>query len=140
MSVTQLPSDLEELIRESDREGFAFVKRLASEWVSNINRFDNIGEFLLVSSSFNRTTGICGINTDPYLLDPEVARLRHLYVLPAFRSQAIGSKLVCECLARAKPKYKCVRLRVPDDGTGLFYENMGFKAIEDATATHSFVF
>ena len=95
-------------------------------------------EFLLISSSRNKTIGICGINIDPYFSNPEVARLRHLYVLPAFRSQGIGTKLVRECLTRSKIRYSSVRLRVPDVSTGLFYENLGFEAIQDPTATHKY--
>lgn len=137
-SITELPSDLNVLVRDSEQEGFAFINRPVSEWASNVNRFDDSGEFLLISSSDRKTSGICGVNIDPYLSDPAVARLRHLYVLPTFRSQAIGSKLVYECLDQAKLCFAFVRLRVPNVRTGRFYESLGFTAIEHVTATHSF--
>lgn len=137
LQISILPYDFAELIRASELEGFTFIKRLSTEWANSANRFDGAGEFLLASSSGDKTIGICGINIDPYLSDSTVARLRHLYVLPAFRSKRVGSDLVCECLGRSKLCFNSVRLRVPDIRTGVFYENLGFEAISDASATHS---
>ena len=134
--VTVLPPDFGNLVRESEAEGFAFVRRLESEWKDGSNGFDRVGEFLLAAYCSNKIVGICGLNIDPYVADPDVARLRHLYVSPAHRSDGLGSILVSQCLEHLDSKFKRLRLRVPDRATGEFYEKLGFLAVEDATASH----
>lgn len=134
--ITVLPPDLGELVQQSEAEGFAFVRRLESEWNNDSNHFDRVGEFLLAAYLNNKVVGICGLNIDPYVTDPHIARLRHLYVSPAHRSDGLGSILVRQCLENLNPTFKKLRLRVPDRATGKFYEKLGFVAIDDATATH----
>lgn len=136
--ITKLPSDIDVLVRESELEGFAFVNRLKTEWEEKSNRFDAVGEFLLLATTLDQSVGICGLNIDPYLSDPSFFRLRHLYVLKAYRSRSIGSDLVRTCLENLSSTTKGVRLRVPEKSTGCFYEKLGFKTVEDFTATHIF--
>ena len=136
--ITKLPSDIEKLVRESETEGFAFVRRLQHEWEEAVNRFDSVGEFLFLASCSNQSIGICGVNADPYLSDISVFRLRHLYVLRAYRSQYVGSSLVRACLENLHDTTSLIRLRVPEIDTGRFYEKLGFKAVNDTTATHVF--
>ena len=134
--ITALPTDFSNLVRQSEKEGYAFVRRLVDKWNTGENQFDCIGECLLAAYDSNSTIGICGINIDPYTTQTGVARLRHLYVAPAYRSQGLGSHLVKRCLGNLHNTVEIVRLRVPDKATGLFYEKLGFSAIEGATATH----
>ena len=136
--ITRLPGNIKGLVQESEKEGFAFINRLKTEWEEASNCFDGTGEFLLSASSDNYSMGVCGINVDPYLSDQGVARLRHLYVSPAYRSRSIGSELVRACLNNLSNTTRMVRLRVPEPETGRFYEKLGFKAIRDTTATHIF--
>ena len=42
-----------------------------------------IGAAMVLSEG--RLVGVCGLNVDPYLDDPSVGRVRHLYVLVAAR-------------------------------------------------------
>jgi len=135
---TELPGNIEDLARESVNEGFGFINRLKTEWVEAINRFDDTGEFLLSASLADMSVGVCGINIDPYLSDQSVARLRHLYVSPVYRYRSVGSDLVRACLGNLSENTRVVRLRVPDKNTGQFYEKLGFKEIDDTTATHIF--
>lgn len=136
--ITKLPGDIDDLVHESEREEFAFVNRLKSEWEDATNRFDAIGEFLLSVSEADRTIGICGVNNDPYVAEHGISRLRHLYVLPDCRNQSVGSDLVNACLDGLSDSIRKVRLRVPEAGTGLFYEKLGFKPVCDSTASHIF--
>jgi len=120
---TNLPDDIEDLVRESEKEGFAFISRLQTEWIEAENRFDDVGEFLLLASSAGRSIGVCGVNIDPYLSDLSVARLRHLYVSPAYRSRSIGSDLVRTCLENLSDTTRIVRLRVPEKILDIFTRN-----------------
>ena len=73
-------SQLEELASD---EGHSFVTRTRIEWESGANCFDLPGESLFVAIAEGLIVGICGMNKDPYLCDPLVGRLRHLYVHPS---------------------------------------------------------
>lgn len=49
----------EELVRESEGEGFRFLARLVSEWSSGRNRFGRPGEALFYEASgFRRVSGV----------------------------------------------------------------------------------
>ena len=56
-SITKLPGNIEDLIHESEKEGFTFISRLKTEWEKAENRFDDIGEFLLSASCADHTLG-----------------------------------------------------------------------------------
>lgn len=137
-ATTDLPSDLGNLVRQSEEEGFNFIRRLKNEWDTSTNRFDGFGEFLLAAYSEEKTIGVCGVNVDPYSSKQGVARLRHLYVAPANRSNCVGSDLVKHCLGNLPSSFNIIRLRVPNAETGRFYERLGFELVDDATATHVF--
>ncbi len=138
-TVTGLPADIDDLVLQSEAEGFVFVRRLTDEWRQQSNCFDRDGEVFFTASSDNRTVGVCGINLDPYVCDRSVARLRHLYVLPEFRAGGIGAALVRQCIEHSANHFSRIRLRVPDKNTGRFYELLGFSAISDSSASHVLV-
>ena len=101
--LSDLASDrLDPLVAESEQFGHAFVRRLVDEWVSGRNRFDRPGEALFAARMDGRTIGVCGLNVDPYADVPRVGRVRHLYVLSAFRSSGIGRQLVDTIIAEAR--------------------------------------
>src|SRR4029077_6614438 len=84
--VTPLPREaLAPLVAESERDGWQFVRRLADEWTSGANRFDKPDEALFIASVDSVIVGVCGLNADPYASDESVGRVRHLYVLRAYR-------------------------------------------------------
>ncbi len=135
-TLSALPADMSDLVRQSEEEGFVFMRRLENEWNDETNRFDRDGEFLLAAYRNNKTVGICGVNIDPYASQAHVARLRHLYVSPSNRGSDIGSALVSGCLQKLNKGFKLIRLRVPDAETGKFYERFGFRAVDDPTTSH----
>jgi GNAT superfamily N-acetyltransferase len=134
-----LPAGIDLLVSESQREGLEFVERLAREWRSRENCFDQPGEALFGSVS-NTVPGaldaIGGINRDPYLEEPRVGRLRHVYVRPHLRNQSIGSVLVRAILEAAHGSFDRVRLRTASSQSDSFYERLGFLRVSDPTATH----
>lgn len=89
------PTDcLHDLLAESEEAGSRIVRRLIEEWASGVNRFDGPGEALLGASVGGRLVGVCGLNLDPYAVEAGVGRVRHLYVLSAFRRLGVGRHLV----------------------------------------------
>src|SRR5262245_21877938 len=134
----QLPPDgLAELVAESEAAGLRFVRRLVEEWHSGYNRFAGPGEALFAAARGDRVVGVCGLNVDPYTPGPGVGRVRHLYVLAAFRRQGVGRRLVQAVVALAPDHFHLLRLRTGSASAARFYEALGFRACSEAAdSTH----
>jgi ribosomal protein S18 acetylase RimI-like enzyme len=132
------PADcLAALIAESGQHGLRFVRRLADEWASGVNRFDRPGEALFVARSAGEIVGVCGLNVDPYETGREVGRVRHLYVLRAHRHRGIGERLVTAIVQAARGPFRRLRLRTQNPEAARLYERLGFRAVVDAAdCTH----
>jgi GNAT superfamily N-acetyltransferase len=115
------------LIAESEAAGLRFVRRLAEEWASGANRFDRPGEALLVARIAGDVVGVCGLNVDPYVAEPRVGRVRHLYVLAAHRRQGVGRQLVNKVIETARDRFERLRLRTVNPEAARLYENLGFR-------------
>jgi GNAT superfamily N-acetyltransferase len=116
-------------VTASEAEGHAMVRRLVSNW--SRNRFDRPGEVALHTQG-----AVGGLNVDPYLDDPSVARVRHLYVHPDHRGQGLATALVRFLQGHASG-FGFDRVRVRTDEAGAFYERLGFTATDAANATHT---
>jgi GNAT superfamily N-acetyltransferase len=128
--------DLDGLRREALSQGFRFLERLQEEWASGANRFDAPGELLLGEFAGAAPVGIGGLNRDPWDPQPDVGRLRHLYVAEAFRRHGLGAALVHHLLKHAAESFRDVRLRTDSAEAAAFYERTGFVRCSDPTATH----
>jgi GNAT superfamily N-acetyltransferase len=128
----KLPPDrLADLVVESEREGFAFVRRLVAGWESGDNRFDRPGEAFFAAVADGRVVGVCGLNVDPYLPGGRVGRVRHLYVAAAFRRRGIGAELVAAVIRAARGTFDRLRLRTESESAARFYESLGFRRSDD---------
>ena len=127
---------LEALAGASSAEGHHFVSRALDEWTAGENRFDRPGEGLLLAVVGGIVVGMAGVNIDPYLDDPTVGRLRHLYVVSTHRRQGVGSALVDRCLALARRSFTVLRLRTNDGHAAAFYAALGFETTSETDATH----
>jgi GNAT superfamily N-acetyltransferase len=125
------------LAAEAHNEDCVFVERLAAEWASGRNRFDAAGELLLGTFDGATLTAVGGLNRDPYTAEPGVARLRHLYVRPAWRRHGVGAALVAALIAAARDAgFACVQLRTSRPPAARLYERHGFVATVEPDATH----
>jgi len=128
--IENLPRDeLLPLLEESKRMGFRFVERLIAEWESGENRFDKDGEALFIARDDKRVVGICGINIDPYLGDPQVGRVRHLYVIAKERRKGVGRELVQRVIEEARRHFLYLRLRAANEDSYRFYSALGFASV-----------
>src|SRR5438128_45015 len=126
------PTDrLGALIAESEQYGFRFIRRLVEEWTSGANRFDRPGEVLFVARIAQQVVGVCGLNIDPYAAGPKVGRVRHLYVLLAYRRRGVGRRLVTEVIQAARSRFDSLRLRTQNAEAAEFYERLGFQRCVD---------
>ena len=142
MSIDRI-SDLEAgqvaaLVAESEAQGLRFVRRLAEEWASGANHFDRPGEALFVARDDRRVVGVGGLNLDPYAAEPTVGRVRHLYVLTAYRRLGIGRRIVEEIIEAARGRFERLRLSTSNPEAALLYERLGFHPrADDVHCTHA---
>ncbi len=69
-----------------------------SRWIFLItaaNTFSRPGEIPFEARFSPEMAGIGGLNTDPYLGDPPIGRIRRLYVAPNFRRLGSNESLMC---------------------------------------------
>ena len=120
------PAALEALVAESEQGGLRFMRRLVEEWASGANRFDGDGEALFAALIDGRVTGVCGLNIDPYAAAARVGRVRHLYVLSAYRRLGVGRQLVGRVIEAARGRFDILRLRTQNPAAARLYEQLGF--------------
>ena len=131
---------IEQLQSEALGEGYNFIETLVSDWTSGQNRFDGPGEILCGHLDQGLVVAVGGLNCDPFAKDPEVGRIRRVYVRAAWRNQGVGSALVTALVAEARKHFRCVRLRAETVGAARLYERLGFSPIADPDATHVMTF
>jgi GNAT superfamily N-acetyltransferase len=124
------------LLEASQAENFNMVRRLCDNWESGANRFDGKGEALFAAWRGEKNLlGLGGRSCDPYLKDPEVLRVRHVYVLPGWRRKGVGSLLMRKILDIPRKGYKKITLRAPETACA-FYEHLGFSRVGEGDVTH----
>jgi GNAT superfamily N-acetyltransferase len=132
-----LPSGLEHLRDEAARHGFGFLDRLVADWASGANTFSRRGECLLGALADGGLVGIGGLNADPYSPRTDLGRIRHVYVLDAWRRKGVGGVLI-DCLVReARGLFSELRLRTATTAAAAFYVHCGFGPVDDPTASHA---
>jgi len=137
MRLEKLPWDFAQLIEESEREGFRFLTKLSANWQAGKNRFDQKGECLFgafsdLSSNLSSDSekdsllGIGGLNQDPYLADPAVGRVRHVYVTSRARRLGLGRKIVEAIIEASYPHFRLLTLKTDNPKAIALYGSMGF--------------
>jgi GNAT superfamily N-acetyltransferase len=126
------------LINESEAQGSNFVGRFANRWKSGDFLFDKPDEKLLAIKHDQQIIAFGGLCFDPYSDEPNAGRIRHLYVLDAWRGKGCGRVLVTELTQPPHPFTK-IRLRA-DETAARFYEHLGWVKCNAENATHELVF
>ena len=128
---------LDNLLEASEQEGFRFLRRLINDWQSGANRFDAQGEMLIACTENDKTIAVGGLNLDPYSDDPQIGRIRHVYVDHDHRRRGIGRCLVDKLIAHARNNFRAVRLRTNTPSGDQFYQSLGFSLLTNhTTVTH----
>lgn len=133
-----LPEDISILLKVSRAEGHNLVERLVDDWRDGSNRFDRPGEIALEARVGTRLVGVGGLNRDPYIDDPAVGRIRHVYVSSDARGDGVGSALVTALVGHARGRFTRVRLRTVTSAGFAFYSALGFEGTpeEEENSTH----
>lgn len=119
--------DWDELVDESLFEGYKHVKRLADDYRSGTNRFDQPGEALYGAFVQDKLVAVGGLNQDPYSETRDIGRVRRVYVLPAYRRYGIGRKLMEAIVQEATRHYRIVTLRTDNPDADALYQSIGFR-------------
>jgi GNAT superfamily N-acetyltransferase len=128
---------LASLIQASCDEKFTSLVRLQDEYLSGKVCFDSAGEALLGTFQATRLIAIGGLTHDPYSRDPNVGRVRHLYVMPQWRRHGIGTKLQAEIERQAQAHFSTIVLRTDTKIAASFYESLGYERMAACrNATH----
>ena len=132
---SELPPGFERLLDASIREGFNMLERLEQRY-RNGSGFDGAREGLFAAEDDGRLLGIAGLCVDPYLDDPRVGRVRHVYVDPEGRRRGVGRGLMARVVARAAVSFERLRLRTDASPADRFYRALGFEWTSEDGATH----
>jgi len=133
--LTELPVGFNVLRSDARDEGHTNMERLAADWISGTNRFEDVGEALLAAFVTDELTGVGGITRDPAC--PEALRLRRFYVRPAFRRHGVGRCLAFALIHKARPLTKRLVLNAETDLAVRFWLTLGF--VEDRRNGHTHI-
>jgi GNAT superfamily N-acetyltransferase len=132
--IEELPAGFDALRAEARAEGYRFVDRLATDWMSGTIRFDRGEEALLVARINGVLAGIGGLTIEPVV--PDTLRMRRFYVRLAYRRSGIGRKLATALLERARSYRRLVTVNAAP-ASAAFWESLGF--VPDSRDGHTHV-
>ena len=127
--------DAFEALRAEAAPDYRFIESLTRRWNDGSDRYSLEGEIFVAAFDGDDLLGVGGLNRDPYLNDGS-GRLRHVYIREAARGRGVGRQLVDHLLDHAQLHFPRVRLRAADTAAGQFYDAIGFRRMQDPTATH----
>jgi GNAT superfamily N-acetyltransferase len=119
----ELPAGFDALRTEARAEGYLFVERLATDWLSGAARFHRAGEALLAARVNGVLAGIGGLTVEPIV--PGALRMRRFYVRLAYRRSGIGRKLASALLERTRSAGGLVTVNAAP-ASAAFWESLGF--------------
>ena len=121
---------------EAQSEGYGFVRRTIDEWNSGINKFSKQGEILFGIFIANSCIGIGGLNVDPYINDPSIGRIRHVFISQKYRRKGLATQLLNRIIRLASENFKLLRLYTENPSASSFYESIGFIEKKAEKVTH----
>ncbi|MFX0022598.1 MAG: GNAT family N-acetyltransferase [Candidatus Hermodarchaeota archaeon] len=127
---------IENLATEAHFEGFEFVKRTIFEWKSGLNDFSKQGEILFGICISDLCIGLGGLNVDPYINNPNIGRVRHVYISPKYRRKGLGILLLNKIIHNSANHFELLRLYTNNLIASTFYESLGFKQSFSLKVTH----
>lgn len=133
--IVELPSDIQSLIAESKSDGFYFLVRLKDDFESGENQFDKHGETLVAVRRNGALIAIGGLNNQN-----GVARLRRFYVSKNSRRLGVGRALLSFLEDYACLYFSKVTLYTDTSNASQFYEDCGYKRVNEHHVSHEKTF
>jgi len=122
-----LPDDFEALRLEARAESFAFIEGLREEWLTG--RYGGGDDRFAAFAAFEggELAGIGAVTPDPYDPEPDLLRVRHVYVRPLHRGAGIGRVLAAALIQQGFALVPRLSLRAADRHAAAFWEANGFR-------------
>lgn len=117
--------ELQQLLNDSQKEGYRFVKKLIDQYNQGTNLFQAEGECLFLAKTEGTVIGVCGLNQDPYSAKRHIGRIRHLYVSPPYRKLGVGRALLKDVISEAD-FFSILTLRTDNPVASKLYCSNGF--------------
>lgn len=124
------------LVNEARHNGYDFIQRTIDDWNSGANKFDRRGEKLWGLVSGTELIGIGGLSRDPYADDVNTGRVRHLYILQAYRRKGYATLLMNPIINNARAHFTTLRLFTDNPFAAEFYEKLGFQNLNGYKVSH----
>ena len=118
--------NVSKLIQESEKEGYRFVSRLASEYEDGTHRFSEQGEAIYGAWDGEELIAIGGLFRNPASEAENSARLFRFYTLPEYRRKGVGSELLQAISENAKGHFKEITTKTESAKADSFYRANGF--------------
>lgn len=128
-------TDLTLLADEATRHGIRNVATLRSDWASGAQRFDGVGERLLLAWSEGRVVGVGGLTRCPHVAGAH--RVRRFYVAAAARRRGVAKALAEELLAVGFEHTGTITCNARASAAAApFWESLGFEPVDIDGITH----
>ena len=124
LSLTE--AELQPILAASLDEGYKFIQTLWDEYISGKTRFDADGAALIGVYVDGTLAAIGGVHRDPYLGQPDIGRIRHVYVMPDLRRTGVGRRLMAALIGHSRENFAFLTLRTPTAHADAFYVSLGF--------------
>lgn len=137
IQITDLNLDsLHPLAIEAQSEGYNFIVRTIYDWNSKVNDFSKKGERLFGILISDNLIGIGGLNVDPFVNNPKIGRIRHIYISQKFRRKGYASLLMRKLIKIARKYFELLRLYTDNPIASSFYKSLGFVESNSFKVTH----
>jgi len=127
---------LEILANEANSEGYRFVQRTIDEWKNDINIFSKKGEILFGIFISDLCIGIDGLNVDPYIDDPNIGRIRHVFISLKYRRKSLATLLLRKIIQIGAKHFELLHLYTENPNASSFYESLVFIESKAEKETH----
>lgn len=124
--VDSLPDDFEALRSEASAESYRFVEGLREEWLAGRYKGDDDRFAVFAAFQDGELAGIGALTPDPYDPEPDLLRVRHVYVRPLHRSAGVGRVLAAALIQQGLALAPRLSLRAADPRAAAFWEANGF--------------
>ncbi len=121
-----LPDAVNDLIAAGLAEGQKFLERASANWSRPGGPYEDPRSMMVVVFQEGVAVAMAGVAPDEYARDPDVGRLKHVYVRASHRRRGLADAMVRFCLARCEAGFRRLRLRAATPEAGRLYERHGF--------------
>lgn len=124
------------LAEDAAREGIRIVRTLTERWIDGTERFDRVGENVLVAVAGHKVIGVGALSQCPSV--GGALRVRRFYVSPGWRRRGVARALASQLIESGFAHADLLTCNAgASDAATPFWESMGFEPVTAEGITHS---